>query len=139
LKELQTERRRTRALDYTRRWNEATEHPKRIAAFRACRDEAKSTKEKLEMLDSDLEMRSIVRSECNFFEELGVAHARGLIEQDVAYAFFEGVVPDTHALLYFWIEHRRIEYRKKYQKEASAVYGYFTALAEDYKKRSESS
>jgi hypothetical protein len=133
LRESRIEQKRTRALDYIRRWNEASEQTKKLAVYAVCRDEKKSTAEKLEMLKADAELRALVKAECNFFEELGVAHEKELIEKEVAYAFFEGIVPYLHETFRFWIEYRRTTDKAK---SAEKLYEHFSALEEEYRKKS---
>lgn len=126
------ERQRTRALDYIRRWNESSDQAERIPLYAFCRDATKGEAEKLAILNSDHKRRALLRADCNFFEELGIADARDLMDRDVAFEFFGMMVPETYNVFRFYIEHRKDETKNK---SAEKLFKNFSTLEENYRKR----
>lgn len=115
-----------RTVEYIRRWNEAPDQAERTKIFAMLGDHTKSEAEKLAAIEADHALRAQIRTQCNFFEELGIAYHKNLVDKDGLYEFFGYIVKTIYERTRFYIEARRRQERTdKIYENFSEVYNDF--------------
>ncbi len=95
-----------RTISYIERFNNPN-----MAAIRGKVDNwlnsSKSNQEKIEIINSDSELRANVFSFLNIFNEVGIAYKFGLLNKKVAFEIWDTVVPEYWEKLKFFIDYNR--------------------------------